>query len=90
MFSDTDKKDKYNMKKFDNVEYDVDGLVSLAEFKRFGRQLYHLMDEPVLISVNIRNLKYFNEVYGYTCGDELIVKMIRYFSYKYTKHYLLR
>ena len=30
--SDTDKKDKYNMKKFDDVEYDADGLVSLADF----------------------------------------------------------
>lgn len=77
--SDTDKKDKYNMKKFDDVEYDADGLVPLADFKRAGSRLYHLMDEPVLISVNIRNLKYFNEVYGYTCGDELLVKMIRYF-----------
>ena len=44
------------MKKFDDVEYDADGLVSLADFKRAGSRLYHLMDEPVLISVNIRNL----------------------------------
>ena len=45
---------------------------SLDKFKRKGKKLVDDMQQAVLISINLRNLKYFNEIYGTKEGDILI------------------
>lgn len=64
---------------FDNIQYDKTGLVSLFDFKRIGKLVLKDMDQPVMVSINIRNLKFFNEVYGFDSGDDLIQRMVRHF-----------
>ncbi len=48
-------------------------------FKRLGSRLVDEMKRPYLASFNIRNLKYFNEVYGIETGDILIEMMVDWF-----------
>ena len=52
---------------------------SLDKFKRKGKKLVVDMQQAVLISINLRNLKYFNEIYGTNEGDILIQNMVDYF-----------
>ena len=54
---------------------------SLDKFKRKGKKLVDDMQQAVLISINLRNLKYFNEIYGTKEGDILIQNMVDYFCY---------
>ena len=54
---------------------------SLDKFKRKGKKLVDDMQQAVLISINLRNLKYFNEIYGTNEGDILIQNMVDYFCY---------
>lgn len=51
------------------------GLPSLEEFKALGTTVVSNMKQPVLASINLRNLKYFNEIYGFEKGDLLISLM---------------
>ena len=54
---------------------------SLDKFKKKGKKLVDDMQQAVLISINLRNLKYFNEIYGTKEGDILIQNMVDYFCY---------
>ena len=56
-------------------------LPSLEKFKRMGKKLALDMQQAVLISINLRNLKYFNEIYGTKKGDDLIQRMVDYFCF---------
>ena len=56
-------------------------LPSLEKFKRMGKKLALNMDQAVLVSINLRNLKYFNEIYGTKKGDDLIQRMVDYFCF---------
>ncbi len=51
----------------------------LDEFMKRGSELAKSLDKAVLISINLRNFKYFNEIYGVKKGDWLILRMIEYF-----------
>ena len=57
-------------------------LPSLDRFKRRGKKLAKNLEQAVLISINLRNLKYFNEIYGTEKGDDLIERMIDYFIFE--------
>lgn len=56
-------------------------LPSLEKFKRMGKKLALNMQQAVLLSINLRNLKYFNEIYGTKKGDDLIQRMVDYFCF---------
>ena len=57
----------------------IDELPSLERFKMSGVQIVDHMRQPLIVSLNIRNLKYFNEIYGTDKGDWLISRMVDYF-----------
>lgn len=61
------------------MKMSADNLPTLDQFKRIGKVLAEGMDQAVLISINLRNLKYFNEIYGTEKGDWLIHRMVEYF-----------
>ena len=46
------------------LEHKTEELPSLERFKMLGSKVVNEMRQPVLASFNIRNLKYFNEIYG--------------------------
>lgn len=56
-------------------------LPSLEKFKRKGKRIALGMQQAVLVSINLRNLKYFNEIYGTKKGDDLIQRMVDYFCF---------
>lgn len=70
------------MRQMNNVRQDESKQLLFSEFKWVGGRMCRDMDQPVIASINIRNLKYFNETYGYSCGDELIAEMTAYFGTK--------
>lgn len=61
------------------LEHKTEELPSLERFKMLGSKVVNEMRQPVLASFNIRNLKYFNEIYGTEKGDWLISLMVDYF-----------
>ena len=63
----------------DDVVLENSGLYSLDDFKKYGKQAAAGLVQPVIISINIKNLKYFNDIYGFQKGDELIVHMYEHF-----------
>ena len=63
------------------LELNNDGLPSLARFKKVGSRMALKMEQPVLLSINLCNLKFFNEIYGPKVGDDLIDYMVRYFCF---------
>ena len=63
------------------LEFNNDGLPSLARFKKVGSRMALKMEQPVLLSINLCNLKFFNEIYGPKVGDDLIDYMVRYFCF---------
>lgn len=63
------------------IEMSRDGLPSLTYFKKEGTKIASSMEQPVLVSINICNLKYFNEIYGTDEGDRLIQYMVRFFCF---------
>jgi EAL domain-containing protein (putative c-di-GMP-specific phosphodiesterase class I) len=58
------------------LEHKTEELPSLERFKQLGAKMVVDMKTPVLASLNIRNLKYFNEIYGTDQGDWLISLMV--------------
>lgn len=62
--------------------YKTKKMPSLDEFKRLGTALVDMMEKPVMVSLNIRNLKYFNEMYGVEQGDQLISLLVDVFYWK--------
>ncbi len=54
-------------------------LPNKERFMSMGAQLVKDMQKPYLASFNIRNLKYFNQVYGIEDGDILISMMVDWF-----------
>ena len=46
------------------LEHKTEELPSLERFKMLGSKVVVEMKKPVLSSFNLRNLKYFNEIYG--------------------------
>lgn len=74
-------------------------LMPLDSFKKMGTKLVKELDQPVLVSLNLRNLKYFNEIYGTKKGDWLIRYMGEFYfeqnnncvlgSLSYADHLLL-
>lgn len=63
------------------LELNNDGLPSLARFKKVGSRMALSMEQPVLLSINLCNLKFFNEIYGPAVGDDLINYMVHYFCF---------
>ncbi len=63
------------------LDLQPEGLPSLDRFKMLGKKMVKEMQQAVLISINIRNLKYFNEIYGPIKGDWLISYMVQYFCW---------
>ena len=63
------------------LEINSDGLPSLARFKKVGSRMALSMKQPVLLSINLCNLKFFNEIYGPSVGDDLLNYMVRYFCF---------
>ena len=61
------------------LEHKTEELPSLERFKMLGSKVVVEMKKPVLSSFNLRNLKYFNEIYGTAKGDWLITLMVDYF-----------
>ncbi len=61
------------------LEHKTEELPSLERFKSLGAKVVSEMRTPVLASLNIRNLKYFNEIYGTDKGDWLISRMVDLF-----------
>lgn len=64
-----------NRRKVRNVRY----ITSVKAFKKIGQKLVHEMNQAILISINLCNLKFFNEIYGTDEGDALISEMSEYF-----------
>ncbi|MCR4611041.1 MAG: EAL domain-containing protein [Lachnospiraceae bacterium] len=64
-----------NRAKIKSVRY----IPSLKSFKKKGQKVVDNIQQAVLLSINLCNLKYFNEIYGTDEGDYLISKMIDYF-----------
>lgn len=58
------------------LEHKTEELPSLERFKMLGTKAVREMKRPVIASFNIRNLKYFNEIYGTKKGDWLISLMV--------------
>lgn len=58
------------------LENKTEELPSLERFKILGTKVVKEMVQPFLASFNIRNLKYFNEIYGTQKGDWLIDQMV--------------
>lgn len=58
------------------LENKTEELPSLDRFKMLGAKVVGEMSHPFLASFNIRNLKYFNEIYGTQKGDWLIDQMV--------------
>ncbi len=61
------------------LENKTEELPSLDRFKMLGAKVVDEMEQPFLASFNIRNLKYFNEIYGTPKGDWLIDLMVDFF-----------
>ena len=61
------------------LEHKTEELPSLERFKILGAKVVDEMKQPLIVSMNIRNLKYFNEIYGTDKGDWLISRMVDYF-----------
>lgn len=61
------------------MDIQPEGLPSLDRFKSLGQRVVKEMNQAVLLSINIRNLKYFNEIYGSAKGDWLISYMVQYY-----------
>ena len=64
---------------FKVLERKSEELPSLERFKMLGAKVVDEMDKPFLASFNLRNLKYFNEIYGTQQGDWLIDLMVDFF-----------
>ena len=45
------------------LEHKTEELPSLERFKILGAKVVDEMKQPLIVSMNIRNLKYFNEIY---------------------------
>ena len=54
-------------------------LPTLAKFKQMGPKIIDDLKQGVLVSINIKNFKYFNEVYSSEEGDWLLLFMMRFF-----------
>ncbi len=67
------------------LENKTEELPSLDRFKTLGAKIVNEMEQPFIASFNIRNLKYFNEIYGTSKGDWLIDLMVDYFCRKNKK-----
>lgn len=64
------------------ISFDIqtnDSLPPLSRFKSLGAVLVKDMEQAVLVSINMRNLKYFDEIYGTDEGDWLIAFMVAFF-----------
>lgn len=61
------------------LEGKTEELPPLDRFKMLGAKIVDEMEQPFLASLNIRNLKYFNEIYGTQKGDYLIDAMVEHF-----------
>lgn len=70
------------------LEHKTEELPSLERFKMLGSKVVVEMKKPVLSSFNLRNLKYFNEIYGTAKGDWLITLMVDYFCWENKKSIL--
>lgn len=57
-------------------------MIELKEFKKEGARLLETMKTPVLISLNLKNFKYFNQIYGEDEGDKVLNHMKEHFCYK--------
>ncbi len=49
-----------------------DKLVSIKEFRKIGQQIVNSIEKVVVITINIKNFKYFNQVYGFESGDKVL------------------
>ena len=56
-------------------------MAGLKEFKREGARLLETMTAPVLISLNLKNFKYFNQIYGEDEGDEVLQHLKNHFCH---------
>lgn len=56
-------------------------MITLKEFKSRGRELMETMKSPVLISLNLKNFKYFNQMYGEEEGDKVLSHLKAHFCY---------
>lgn len=54
-------------------------LPTLAKFKQMGPKIIDDLKQGVLVSINIKNFKYFNEVYSSEEGDWLLLFMMKFF-----------
>ena len=54
-------------------------LPSLKTFQKKGKKILDEKEQAALISINLCNLKYFNEIYGTEEGDVVIERMMEYF-----------
>jgi len=63
-----------------------DKLTRLLYFDEFKKEADRIISEEgtdyILVSMNISNFKYINDVYGYEAGDELLKKLADYFYFR--------
>ena len=63
----------------------ADKLTNLLYFDDFKKEADHIIAEEgtdyILVSMNISNFKYINDVYGYEAGDELLKQLAEYFYF---------
>lgn len=59
-------------------------MITLKEFKKQGNELMGTMQAPILLSLNLKNFKYFNQIYGEDEGDKVLEHMKEHFCYSLT------
>lgn len=54
-------------------------LVSSKEFRKKGHEVVKSMDKVMFVTINLKNFKYFNQVYGVTMGDVILEELKNHF-----------
>ena len=58
-------------------------LLYYDDFKETAQEMIRETDEPcMLVSMNVTNFKYINNVYGYEKGDRLLSSMADFYFHK--------
>lgn len=61
-----------------------DSITALPILEDFQKNFFTIAEKlryPVVVGVNIKNFKYFNQIYGFSNGDLLLKKMADFFCY---------
>lgn len=59
----------------------VTSLPILEDFQRYFFSTVGRLRHPVVVGINIKNFKYFNQVYGFESGNQLLRHMSEYFCF---------